>query len=157
MTDLELFQAFVAPAIFISGAGLLVLSMNTRLMGIVNRLRAYNKERYSAIKSGNRLQARLLQSQIISIEHRAGKIRNAFVFTLIGIMGVMMTCLMLGMSLYVPHALVVAVLVFVLSVLSMLIGVFFYLTEVAIGLSSVKEEDKLYGLLDDETPLSEEK
>jgi len=156
MTDLELFQAFVAPAIFISGAGLLVLSMNTRLMGIVNRLRAYNRERYAAIKSGNRLQARLLQSQIGSIEHRAGKIRNAFVFTLIGIMGVMMTCLMLGLSLYVPNALVVAVLIFVLSVLSMLIGVFFYLTEVAIGLSSVKEEDKLYGLLEDETPLSEE-
>jgi len=156
MTDLELFQAFVAPAIFISGAGLLVLSMNTRLMGIVNRLRAYNRERYASIKSGNRLQARLLQSQIVSIEHRAGKIRNAFVFTLIGIMGVMMTCLMLGMSLYVPNALVVAVLIFVLSVLSMLIGVFFYLTEVAIGLSSVREEDKLYGLLEDETPLSEE-
>lgn len=156
MTDLELFQAFVAPAIFISGAGLLVLSMNTRLMGIVNRLRAYNRERYAAIKSGNRLQARLLQSQIVSIEHRAGKIRNAFVFTLIGIMGVMMTCLMLGMSLYVPNALVVAVLIFVLSVLSMLIGVFFYLTEVAIGLSAVKEEDKLYGLLEDEAPLSEE-
>ena len=156
MTDLELFQAFVAPAIFISGAGLLVLSMNTRLMGIVNRLRAYNRERYAAIKSGNRLQARLLQSQIVSIEHRAGKIRNAFVFTLIGIMGVMMTCLMLGMSLYVPNALVVAVLIFVLSVLSMLIGVFFYLTEVAIGLSAVREEDKLYGLLEDETPLSEE-
>jgi len=156
MTDLELFQAFVAPAIFISGAGLLVLSMNTRLMGIVNRLRAYNRERYASIKSGNRLQARLLQSQIVSIEHRAGKIRNAFVFTLIGIMGVMMTCLMLGMSLYVPNALVVAVLIFVLSVLSMLIGVFFYLTEVAIGLSAVREEDKLYGLLEDETPLSEE-
>jgi hypothetical protein len=156
MTDLELFQAFVAPAIFISGAGLLVLSMNTRLMGIVNRLRAYNRERYAAIKSGNRLQARLLQSQIVSIEHRAGKIRNAFVFTLIGIMGVMMTCLMLGMSLYVQNALVVAVLIFVLSVLSLLIGVFFYLTEVAIGLSAVKEEDKLYGLLEDEAPLSEE-
>jgi uncharacterized membrane protein len=102
------------------------------------------------------LQARLLQSQIVSIEHRAGKIRNAFVFTLIGIMGVMMTCLMLGMSLYVQNALVVAVLIFVLSVLSLLIGVFFYLTEVAIGLSAVKEEDKLYGLLEDEAPLSEE-
>jgi len=50
----------------------------------------------------------------------------------------------------------VAVLIFVLSVLSLLIGVFFYLTEVAIGLSAVKEEDKLYGLLEDEAPLSEE-
>ena len=148
MTDLELFQAFVAPAIFISGAGLLVLSINTRLMGIVTRLRAFHREKHAAIKSGNTMEAKVLQSQIESIEQRAGKIRNAFVFTLMGIMGVMVTCLVLGLSLRVPDALVVAVLLFVLSVLSMLIGMMFYLSEVIIGLSSVQEEEKLYTLLD---------
>jgi NhaP-type Na+/H+ or K+/H+ antiporter len=147
MTDLELFQAFVAPAIFISGAGLLVLSINTRLMGIVTRLRTFLKDRHAAMKVGNRREAHVLQSQIESVEHRAAKIRNAFVFTLLGIMGVMLTCLVLGLSLYVANALVVAVLIFVLSVLSMLFGVLFYLSEVAIGLSSVQEEEKLYELL----------
>jgi uncharacterized membrane protein len=147
MTDLELFQAFVAPAIFISGAGLLVLSINTRLMGIVTRLRTFLKDRHAAMKAGNRREAHVLQSQIESMEHRAAKIRNAFVFTLLGIMGVMLTCLVLGLSLYVANALVVAVLIFVLSVLSMLFGVLFYLSEVAIGLSSVQEEEKLYELL----------
>lgn len=147
MTDLELFQAFVAPAIFISGAGLLVLSINTRLMGIVTRLRTFLKDRNTAMKAGNRREAHVLQSQIESMEHRAAKIRNAFVFTLLGIMGVMLTCLVLGLSLYVANALVVAVLIFVLSVLSMLFGVLFYLSEVAIGLSSVQEEEKLYELL----------
>ncbi len=148
MTDLELFQAFVAPAIFISGAGLLVLSINTRLMGIVTRLRAFHKEKHAAIKSGNVMEARVLQSQIDSIEHRARKVRNAFVCTLIGIMGVMVTCLLLGLSLRIPDALVVAVLLFVLSVMSMLIGMMFYLSEVFIGLTSVQEEEKLYSLLD---------
>ena len=157
MTDLELFQAFVAPAIFISGAGLLVLSLNTRMMGIVSRLRVFHKERHQAVKSGNRLEARVLQSQIDSIEHRAGKIRNAFVFTLIGIMGVMVTCLMLGLSLYVPKMLVIAVLIFVVAVLSMLIGAFFYLSEVTIGLTSVKEEEKLYELLDGEPPITDDR
>jgi hypothetical protein len=147
MTDLELFQAFVAPAIFISGAGLLVLSINTRLMGIVTRLRTFLKDRHAAMKAGNRREAHVLQSQIESMEHRAAKIRNAFVFTRLGIMGVMLTCLVLGLSLYVANALVVAVLIFVLSVLSMLFGVLFYLSEVAIGLSSVQEEEKLYELL----------
>jgi hypothetical protein len=40
-------------------------------------------------------------------------------------------------------------MLFVLSVLSMLIGMmFFYLPEVVMGLSSVQEEEKLYSLLD---------
>jgi hypothetical protein len=148
MTDLELFQAFVAPAIFISGAGLLVLSIDTGLMGIVSRLRAFHREKHTAIESGNVMGRKVLPSQIEFIEQRAGKIRNTFVFALIGIMGVMVTCLVLGLSPRVPDALVLAVMLFVLSVLSMLIGMMFYLPEVIMGLSSVQEEEKLYSLLD---------
>jgi uncharacterized membrane protein len=96
-----------------------------------------------------------LQSQIESIEIRAAKMRNAFIFTLVGVMGVMVTCLVLGLSLYVANALIVAVLLFVLSVLSMLIGMFHYLSEVMIGLDSVQEEEKLYQLLDSDPALSE--
>lgn len=127
-----------------------MLSINTRLMGIVTRLRGFHKDRHVAITSGNRQLARVLQSQIHSIEHRAGRVRNAFLFTLIGIIGVMVSCLLLGLSLYVTEALVVAVLVFVLAVLCMLVGMFFYASEVAIGLSSVQEEEKFYALLDSE-------
>ena len=39
----------LAPAV---GAGLLVLSLNTRMMGIVSRLRVFHKERHQAVKSG---------------------------------------------------------------------------------------------------------
>jgi hypothetical protein len=89
---------------------------------------------------------KVLPSQIEFIEQHAGKIRNTFVFALIG---VMVTCLVLGLSPRVPDALVVAVMLFVLSVLSMLIGMmFFYRPEVVMGLSSVQEEEKLYSLLD---------
>ncbi len=38
---LPLFQAFVAPAIFVSASALLLLSLNTGLMGMVSRLRPY--------------------------------------------------------------------------------------------------------------------
>ena len=156
MTDLELFQAFVAPAIFISAAGLLVLSINTRLMGIVTRLRTFHKEKHAALAAGNRQEARVLQSQIESIEHRAGKIKNAFFYTLLGIIGVMLTCLVLGLSLYMSQALVVAVLIFVISVLSLLVGMLFYASEVSIGLSSVQEEEKLYELLNSHKTLDSE-
>ena len=54
----------------------------------------------------------------------------------------------LGLTLYVQQALVVAILMFVFSVLSMLVGMFFYISEVAIGLSSEKEEEQLYEIID---------
>ncbi len=148
MTQLELFQAFVAPAIFISATGLLILSINTRLMGIVTRLRAFHREKHLAALAGKKQEALVLQAQIDSIQHRAGKVKNAFFYTLLGGIGTMITCLMLGLSLYAPQALVIAVLIFVLSLLSMLVGMIFYISEVAIGLSSEREEGQLYELID---------
>jgi uncharacterized membrane protein len=148
MTNLELFQAFVAPAIFISAAGLLILSINVRLMGIVTRLRVFHKEKHLAAMAGKKQEVLILQAQIKSIESRAVKIKNAFFYTLLGVVGIMMTCLMLGLTLYVPQALIIAVLTFVFSVLSMLIGMVFYMSEVAVGLSSEREEAQLYDLID---------
>ncbi|MDO9107269.1 MAG: DUF2721 domain-containing protein [Methylovulum sp.] len=148
LTKLELFQAFVAPAIFISGAGLFVLSINTRLMGMVSRLRVFRREKHLAAMAGKKQEAMALQSQIDSIELRAGKIKNAFFYMLLGTIGVMMTCLLLGLSLSSSEIMLIAVILFVLSVLSMLVGMMFYISEVAIALTSVKEEEKLYDLID---------
>lgn len=148
MTHLELFQAFVAPAIFISAAGLLLLSINTRLMGIVTRLRSFHKEKHLAAMAGKRQEVLVLQAQVKSIQYRAGKIKNAFFYILLGTIGTMVTCLVLGLALYASQALIIAVLIFVLSVLSMFIGMIYYMSEVSIGLSSEKEEEQLYELLD---------
>ena len=42
MTEISrLFQAFLAPALFVSVTALLILSINVRLMGIVSRLGQY--------------------------------------------------------------------------------------------------------------------
>lgn len=148
LTKLELFQAFVAPAIFISAAGLFVLSINARLMAMVSRLRVFHREKHLAAMAGKKQEAVAFQSQIESIERRAEKIKQAFFYVLLGTIGVMMTCLLLGLGLYAPEALVFAVILFVLSVLSMMVGLAFYIAEVSIALSSVKEEEKLYGLID---------
>ncbi|MGZ8189973.1 MAG: DUF2721 domain-containing protein [Methylococcaceae bacterium] len=148
MTYLELFQAFVAPAIFISASGLLVISINARLMAIVARLRAFHKDKHLAAIAGKRQDVLVLQAQIKSIERRAAKIKYAFFCTLLGIIGTMITCLILGLSVYAPRALIIAVLIFVLSVLSMLAGMFFFISEVAISLSSEKAEEQLYDLMD---------
>ena len=157
MNPIELFQAFVAPAIFISAAGLLILSINARLMGIVTRLRAFHKDKHLAAVAGKRQEVLVLQAQIESIQYRAIKIKNAFFCTLLGTIGTMITCLMLGLSFYAQQALIVAVLIFVISVISMLIGMCFYISEVSIGLSSEKEEEQLYDLMDTMSELSDEK
>jgi len=148
MSKLELFQAFVAPAIFISAAGLFVLSINARLMAMVSRLRVFRREKHLAAKAGRKQEAVALQSQIDSIELRAGKIKCAFFYMLLGTIGVMLTCLLLGLSLYEQEVLMIAVVLFVLSLLSMMVGMMYFLSEVAIALTSVKEEEKLYDLID---------
>jgi len=68
MNTLDLFQAFVAPAIFISSTGLLALSINNRLMGIVTRLRLFHKEKHLATLAGKRQEVTVLHSQIQSIQ-----------------------------------------------------------------------------------------
>ena len=148
LTKLELFQAFVAPAIFISASGLFVLSINARLMAMVSRLRVFRREKHLAAKAGKKQEAVALQSQIDSIELRAGKIKCAFFYMLLGTIGVMLTCLLLGLSLYEQEVLMIAVVLFVLSLLSMMVGMMYFLSEVAIALTSVKEEEKLYDLID---------
>src|ERR1700752_2256086 len=86
MNDIhQLFQAFVAPAIFVSAEGLLLLSLNVRLMGIVSRLRSYLHEKHNAAKLGRTVESEAYASQIASIEKRAEMIRRAFVLTLYGL------------------------------------------------------------------------
>jgi hypothetical protein len=148
LTKLELFQAFVAPAIFISAAGLFILSINTRLMGMVSRLRIFRREKHLAVQAGKKQESLAIQSQIESIELRAGKIKQAFFYMLLGTIGVMITCLLLGLSLYEDQIIIVAVILFVLSLLSMSVAMMFYISEVAIALTSVHEEEKLYDLID---------
>ena len=135
-----LFQAFVAPAIFVSAEGLLLLSLNVRLMGIVSRLRSYLHEKHHAASQGRLIEADAYASQIASIEKRAEMIRRAFVLTLYGLIGTITACLLLGAGLYLPWAESAAALVFVVSILILLAGMIYYAREVQVALSSVREE-----------------
>jgi Protein of unknown function (DUF2721) len=141
MNDIhQLFQAFVAPAIFISAEGLLLLSLNVRLMGIVSRLRSYLHEKHNAARHGRLAESEAYASQIASIENRAEMIRRAFMLTLYGLIGTIATCLLLGAGLHWRWAQQMAALVFVLSIFSLLGGMVSYVQEVRVALSSVREE-----------------
>jgi uncharacterized membrane protein YphA (DoxX/SURF4 family) len=136
----RLFQAFVAPAIFVSASALLLLSLNVRLMGMVSRLRQYLHDKHAAAKQGRFAEADGYAAQIASIERRAELIRRAFLFTLVAAAGTIISCLLLGLGLYWNFAQVLAAIVFIGSILSLLWGTVYYLREVRVALSSVRDE-----------------
>ncbi len=144
----RLFQAFVAPAIFVSAAGLLLLSLNVRLMGIVSRLRDFQHRRHHATEAGHTQEAEAFTIQIDSIDKRAELIRKAMQFVLAGLVGTILSCLLLGLGLYSRLADVIAAAVFVAGIISMLVGTCYYLAEINVSLSSVREEAQYYHLMD---------
>lgn len=139
----RLLQAFLSPAIFVSAAALLLLSLNARLMGIVARLRQFHREQQVALRESRTDEAAALGQQIASVEERAEKVRRAFLCTLMSLGGTILTCLLLGLGLYWPAAQLVAIGLFVLAVVAMLAGVLFYIAEITVALSSVQEEARL--------------
>jgi len=137
---LHLFQAFVAPAIFVSAVSLLVLSVNVRLMGIVSRLRQYSRARYDALRLEHLDEAHAYASQIASIEKRAELMRKCFLLSLISLMGAILSCLLLGLGLYWKGSGIVGVVVFVVSMLCLLAGTSYYIREVFSALTAVHNE-----------------
>lgn len=144
----RLFQAFVAPAIFVSAAALLLLSLNVRLMGIVSRLRDFQHRRHHATQAGHTQEADVFSIQIASIDRRAELIRKAMLLVLVSLIGTILACLLLGLGLYWIAAQAIAVGIFVASILCMLGATCYYAAEITIALSSVREEAKYYHLMD---------
>jgi len=141
MTDISrLFQAFLAPAIFVSATGLLILSINVRLMGIVSRLRQYVHAKHDAAKNDRIQEAEAYTAQISAIEQRAEMIRRCFLFVLVSLAGTISSCLLLGFGLYWKDAAVAAVVVFVMAMICLLVGTFYYISEITVSLSSVRNE-----------------
>ena len=141
MTDIaRLFQAFLAPAIFVSATGLLILSINVRLMGIVSRFRQYVHARHDAAKNGRTQQAEAYKAQINAMEQRAEMIRRCFLLVLISLVATLASCLLLGVGLYWQQAAEAAVVFFVLAMLCLMVGTLYYIREVMVSLSSVRNE-----------------
>jgi hypothetical protein len=141
MNDItRLFQAFLAPALFVSATSLLILSINVRLMGIVSVLRRYVHAKHDATKNHRLVEAEAYTAQIQSIEHRAEMIRRCFLLVLISLAGTITSCLLLGFGLYWQHAAEASVLLFVLAMFCLLAGTLYYIREVTVALSSVRNE-----------------
>jgi len=135
-----LFQAFLAPAIFVSATSLLILSINVRLMGMVGVLRRYVHAKHDAAKNERLHEAEAYTAQIESIERRAEMIRRCFLLALISLAGTIASCLLLGLGLYWKNAAVASVILFVPAMICLLAGTCYYIREVTLALSSVRDE-----------------
>ena len=144
----RLFQAFLAPAIFVSATALLVLSINVRLMGIVSRLRQYVHAQHDATKNGLAQEADAYTEQISAIGKRAEMIRRCYLLVLSSLAGTITSCLLLGLGLYWPGASLLAVLVFVLGLICLLAGTVYYIREITVSLSSVHQEARDFRFMD---------
>ena len=141
MSDIiRLFQAFLAPALFVSATALLVLSINVRLMGIVSRLRQYVHAKHDAARNDRLQEAEAYTEQINSIENRAEMIRRCFVLVLISLAASIAACLLLGFGVYWRGAAFAAAAVFVVALISLFAGTIYYIREVMVALSSVHQE-----------------
>ena len=141
MNDIaRLFQAFLAPAIFVSASALLVLSINVRLMGMVSRLRQYVHAKHDAARNDRLQEAEAYTAQIEAIEKRAELIRRCFVLALISLAATLVSGLLLGVGLYWKQVALAAAAVFVAAMLCLLGATLYYLREVTVSLSSVREE-----------------
>jgi hypothetical protein len=61
---------------------------------------------------------------------------------LISLAGTITSCMLLGLGLYFTNAALIAVIVFVLALICLLAATIYYLHEVNIALSSVREEER---------------
>ena len=121
-------------------------------MGIVSRLRQYVHAKHNAAKNDRAQEAEGYTEQISAIEGRAEMIRRSFLLVLTSLGGAIASCLLLGLGLYWRSAALVAVIVFVLSLLSFLAGTIYYIREITVSLSSVHQEARDSRFMDLGTP-----
>lgn len=109
-------------------------------MGMVSVLRRYVHAKHDAAKNDRGQEAEAYTAQIESIEHRAGMIQRSFLLVLISLAGTITSCLLLGFGLYWQHAAEASVVLFVLAMCCLLAGTLYYIREVTVALSSVRNE-----------------
>ena len=143
MSGAQLIAALLAPVIFISAAGLLVLSINTRMMGIITRLRGFHWERHQKERLGEHAEAQVLDRQIEAVTRHVIVVRNALLWVLASIILTLVTCLLLGLAVLWPAANGAAIAFFVLGFLAMLAGLGYYFRDVMMALDAARDEERV--------------
>jgi len=147
-TTIQLIQSILAPALMISGCGLMQLALFNRYSVMQVRLRALNEERrriYAAI-SGNidytkpefsRLNS--LELQISNLLHRTKLIHDAILYVITGIIFFILSSLAIAAVLFVPKIVyaILPLIIFLMGMASLLVGVAITAMEIRLSFDNI--------------------
>ena len=149
---IELIQPFLAPAVMVSAGGLLCLAQFARFTSVIAQVRAFNRERFSALQEAERAdpgRRELLHQRSQGLEHQAGRVlahavtvRNGLRFLVGGILLMVACSLTIGASLVLEPLGVAALALFVLGLASTFAGLCLVLVELRVSLDVIKFEDE---------------
>jgi VIT1/CCC1 family predicted Fe2+/Mn2+ transporter len=141
--------------VIISACGLLCLAFYNRLAAIVSRLRGFQRERLheqdllasAGVESGPEHSRRRrllehLESQSARVVCRAKLIRLTLLFLLLTIAILIGCCIVLGLSVLAPHAVFIAVPLFMLGLICMLAGMISAMLELKAALQPAELESR---------------
>ena len=146
----QIIQLMLAPGIMISACGLLLLGMNNKYSLVVNRIRILNEERRRALhKLGEKeftLQENVrfesITKQLERLTYRVGLVRNAVLSYTIAVALFVITSLLIGFSYLFDISRMNSFItgIFLLGMVSVLVGVSFAAYETYKGYTIVKYE-----------------
>ena len=146
----QIIQLMLAPGLMISACGLLLLGMNNKYSLVVNRIRILNEERRRALhKLGEKeftLQENVrfesITKQLERLTYRVGLVRNAVLPYTIAVALFVITSLLIGFSYLfdISRMNSFITVIFLLGMVSVLVGVSFAAYETYKGYAIVKYE-----------------
>lgn len=142
----EIIQAMLAPGLMISACGLFLLGMNSKYSLLVNRMRLLNEERRKLaggdqnVEAKKRIESIILQ--IKKLNFRLKLVRNAVFSYSAGVTFFIIASLLIGFKYLTQsgNAASVAMIFFLLGIISVLIGIAFAAMEVHKGYKIVSIE-----------------
>ena len=134
---MSILQASVSPVILISGVGLLILSMTNRFGQVANRSRLVRDELRNAPEN----ERKGLDAQIAILIRRAQLLRTAITYTTVSVLlaAVLVIASFLTALLQLEVVYVIAVL-FMLCLVSLIIGLVAFLRDINLSLEALKLE-----------------
>jgi hypothetical protein len=141
LTALQAIQALLAPAVGISAVGLLLLGLNNRYSIIINRIRLLNEERRrylrvlsekDSLEYADNVRFMSISNQSKELLIRSRLVRNAILSMQLSIALFVLTSVTVGISLFISTDLAKAVplVVFIIGMVSVLVGILFAAGEV---------------------------
>ena len=143
-TIIEIIKGMLAPGIMISACGLLLLGMNNKYSLVVNRIRTLNNELRLSENIEKERRKSILQQLPLLIE-RMRMIRNAVWLYTIGIAMFIFSIFSIGFYLLYSNLLITQILsisIFMIALISVLIGIFYAAREVRLGFNILRIETK---------------